>query len=84
MLIVVVVEPLKPNIQPLQGMGQINYSQVCREIEQQNHLIDAVKRFGATKVVFSGCVVDSFPPSYIDSLRFLGCNAESLTLLNFL
>ena len=68
------------NIQPLQGMGQINYSQVCREIEQQNHLIDAVKRFGATKVVFSGCVVDSFPPSYIDSLRFLGCDAESLNL----
>ena len=68
------------NIQPLQGMGQINYSQVCREIEQQNHLIDAVKRFGATKVVFSGCVVDSFSPSYIDSLRFLGCDAESLNL----
>lgn len=68
------------NIKPLQGMGQINYSEVCRKIEQQNHLLDAIKRFGATKAVFSGCTIDSFPVSYIDSLRFLGCDTKSLDL----
>ena len=68
------------SIEPLQGMGQVNYSAVCRESSQQDHLLDVVKRFGATKVVFSGCSVESLPIDYIDSLRFLGCSTRTLNL----
>ena len=58
----------------------VEYSAVCRDSEQQDNLLDVVKRFNATKVVFSGCVVESMPVDYIDSLRFLGCDADSLNL----
>ena len=58
----------------------VEYSAVCRDTEQQDKLLDVVKRFNATKVVFSGCVVESMPVDYIDSLRFLGCDADSLNL----
>ena len=68
------------SIEPLQGMGQVNYSAVCRESSQQDHLLDVVKRFGATKIVFSGCSVESLPIDYIDSLRFLGCSTRTLNL----
>lgn len=69
-----------PKISPLPGMGVVSYSAVCRNPKQQDHLIDVVKRFGATKIVFSGCVVDSLPIQYVDSLRFLGCSVQSLDL----
>jgi len=65
-------------IEPLQGMGQVNYSAICRVRTQQDNLLDVVNRFGATKVIFSGCLIDSFPVDYVDSLRFLGCNTETL------
>ena len=67
-------------IQPLHGMGQVNYSSICRTSSQQDNLLDTVKRFGATKTVFSGCLIDSLPVDFIDSLRFLGCSAISLNL----
>ena len=44
----------------------VEYSAVCRDAEQQDNLLDVVKRFNATKVVFSGCVIDSMPVDYID------------------
>ena len=58
----------------------VEYSAVCRDTEQQDKLLDVVKRFNATKVVFSGCMVESMPVDYIDSLRFLGCDSNSLNL----
>ena len=58
----------------------VGYSAVCRNSEQQDNLLDVVKRFNATKVVFSGCVIESMPIDYIDSLRFLGCDTDSLNL----
>ena len=39
-----------------------------------------MKRYGVNKVIFSGCVVDSLPVQYVDSLRFLGCKCDSLDL----
>ena len=69
-----------PKISPLGGMGMVEYSAVCRDSEQQDNLLDVVKRFNATKVVFSGCVIESMPVDYIDSLRFLGCDTDSLNL----
>ena len=69
-----------PKIRPLKGMGMVEFTSVCRDSEQQDNLLDVVKRFNATKVVFSGCVVESMPVDYIDSLRFLGCDADSLNL----
>ena len=58
----------------------VEYTAVCRDTEQQDKLLDVVKRFNATKVVFSGCMVESMPVDYIDSLRFLGCDSNSLNL----
>jgi Sec-independent protein secretion pathway component TatC len=69
-----------PRIAPLRGMGYVSYESVCRSSEQQDMLLDAVKRFGADKLVFSGCVIESLPVEYIDSLRFLGCDTQSLDL----
>ena len=69
-----------PKIRPLKGMGLVEYPAVCRDSEQQDHLLDVVKRFNANKLVFSGCVVESMPIDYIDSLRFLGCTAGTLNL----
>ena len=71
---------VSPRITPLNGMGLIEFDSVCRDDVQQNKLLDSVKRFGATKVVFSGCSITSMEPSFIDSLRFLGCKTESLGL----
>ena len=61
-------------------MGLIEFDSVCRNDVQQNKLLDSVKRFGATKVVFPGCSITSMEPSFVDSLRFLGCKTESLEL----
>ena len=58
----------------------VGYSAVCRNSEQQDNLLDVVKRFNATKVVFSGCNIESMPVDYLDSLRFLGCDTDSLNL----
>ena len=69
-----------PSIKPLKGMGYISYRSVCRDKEQQDRLLDVVKRFNADKLVFSGCVIESLPIEYVDSLRFLGCKAETLNL----
>ena len=69
-----------PRINPLRGMGYVSYESVCRSSEQQDMLLDTVKRFGADKLVFSGCVIESLPVEYIDSLRFLGCETQSLDL----
>ena len=69
-----------PSIRPLDGMGVLSYKAVCRSAEEQDHLLDVVKRFGSSQVVFSGCVIESLPPSYVDSLRFLGCSSKTLNL----
>ena len=69
-----------PRVNPLKGMGYIAYESVCRSSEQQDMLLDNVKRFSADKLVFSGCVIESLPVDYIDSLRFLGCQVQSLDL----
>ena len=69
-----------PKIMPLKGMGIVEYSAVCRDPQQQDNLLDVVKRFNANKVVFSGCIIESMPIDYIDSLRFLGCEASTLNL----
>lgn len=69
-----------PKIETIPGMGMVSYDAVCRQADEQDHLLDVVKRFGATKVVFSGCVIESLPIDYIDSLRFLGCSTDSLDL----
>ena len=69
-----------PSIEPLEGMGVLSYKAVCRSAEEQNHLLDSVKRFGASQIVFSGCVIESLPPSCVDSLRFLGCSSKTLNL----
>ena len=69
-----------PSIKPLRGMGSVSYSAVCRDADEQDHLLDVVKRFGATKLVFSGCMIESLPVNYKDSLRFLGCSIQSLNL----
>ncbi len=69
-----------PSIQPLHGMGLVKYDSVCRNSSEQDELLDAVKRFNATKIVFSGCTSDSFPADFIDSLRFLGCQYDTLNL----
>ena len=61
-------------------MGYVSYKSVCRNSEEQDHLLDVVKRFGVGKLVFSGCVIDSLPIDYVDSLRFLACKSESLDL----
>ena len=69
-----------PQIKPLEGMGKVSFSAVCRNEEEQDILLDVVKRFGADKLVFSGCIIESFRVDYIDSLRFLGCDTFSLNL----
>ncbi len=69
-----------PSITALKGMGRVSYRAICRSSEQQDNLLDIVKRFGADKLVFSGCLVSSFPVDYIDSLRFLGCSTQTLNL----
>jgi len=69
-----------PSIEPLHGMGRVSYSAVCRHPDEQDHLLDVVKRFGATKLVLSGCLIESLPVDYKDSLRFLGCSIQSLNL----
>ena len=69
-----------PKISPLKGMGLVEYHAVCRDPEQQDNLLDVVKRFNANKVVLSGCIVESRPIDYIDSLRFLGCSTNTLNL----
>ena len=69
-----------PQIPPLKGMGKVSYYSVCRSNDEQDHLLDVVNRFQANKLVFSGCIIDSFPVDYIDSLRFLGCEVETLNL----
>ena len=69
-----------PKIMPLKGMGLVEFTSVCRDTQEQDNLLDVVKRFNATKVVFSGCSVESMPVDYIDSLRFLGCDATTLNL----
>ncbi|MGB2237480.1 MAG: hypothetical protein ACPH4H_07770, partial [Candidatus Poseidoniaceae archaeon] len=69
-----------PSITPLEGMGILSYHSVCRDTEEQDHLIDVVKRFGASQIVFSGCMVESLPVNYLDSLRFLGCSVSTLNL----
>ena len=69
-----------PSIKPLDGMGIMSYYSVCRSEEEQDHLIDVVKRFGASQIVFSGCVIESLPVNYLDSLRFLGCSVSTLNL----
>jgi hypothetical protein len=69
-----------PTIKPLDGMGLMSYHSVCRSLKEQDHLIDVVKRFGASQIIFSGCVIESLPIDYIDSLRFLGCSVSTLNL----
>ena len=69
-----------PKVKPLKGMGYVSYRSVCRDNQQQDKLLDVVKRFNADKLVFSGCVIDSLPIDYVDSLRFLGCQTETLNL----
>ena len=69
-----------PKISPLKGMGRVGYSSVCRTEEEQDQLLDVVKRFNVSKSVFSGCVIESMPVDYMDSLRFLGCSASTLNL----
>ena len=69
-----------PQIDPLQGMGIVQYDSVCRDIQQQNHLLDQVKKYRISKVVFSGCVVDSFSKDYLKSYDILKCEVVSLNL----
>ena len=69
-----------PAVSPLKGMGVVSYRAVCRSSEQQDNLLDIVKRFGADKLIFSGCLISSLPVDYIDSLRFLGCSTQTLNL----
>lgn len=69
-----------PSISALDGMGILSYHSVCRSPEEQDQLLDVVKRFGASQIIFSGCVVESLPINYIDSLRFLGCSVKTLNL----
>ena len=68
------------SIDPLDGMGVMKFDSVCRNKEEQNILIDSVKRFNVDQVIFSGCKIDSFPVNFPDSLRFLGCEVRSLDL----
>ncbi len=69
-----------PSISPLKGMGRVSYRAVCSNSQQQDNLLDIVKRFGADRVIFSGCMISALPVDYIDSLRFLGCSTQSLNL----
>ena len=69
-----------PNVEPLSGMGIMSFDSVCRSVSEQNSIIDSVNRFNVNKVVFSGCVIDSFPPAFLDNLRFLGCDYQTLSL----
>ena len=69
-----------PKISPLRGMGLVEYQALCRDQYQQDDLLDVVKRFNASKVVFSGCSIESMPVDFIDSLRFLGCDTSTLNL----
>jgi len=69
-----------PKIKPLSGMGVLEMNAVCRSVDEQNLLLDTVKRFNVNQVIFSGCKIDSFAPQFIDTLRFLGCSFKSLDL----
>lgn len=69
-----------PKIEPLSGMGVLEMNAVCRSVDEQNLLLDTVKRFNVNQVIFSGCKIDSFAPQFIDTLRFLGCSFKSLDL----
>ena len=69
-----------PQITPLKGMGIVRYKSVCRETEQQDHLLDQVKKFRVTKVVFSGCTIETFPTDYLRSFDILKCETSSLEL----
>ena len=69
-----------PNVEPLSGMGIMSFDSVCRSVNEQNSIIDSVNRFNVNKVVFSGCVIESFPPAFLDNLRFLGCDYQTLSL----
>ena len=69
-----------PSISPLKGMGRVSYRAVCSNSQQQDNLLDIVKRFGADRIIFSGCMIGALPVDYIDSLRFLGCSTQSLNL----
>ena len=69
-----------PSIEPLRGMGLVSYESVCRTTKQQDHLLDVVKRYGTSQIVFSGCMIESLPVEFVDSLRFLGCKIQSLNL----
>jgi Sec-independent protein secretion pathway component TatC len=68
------------SITALQGMGSIYFNAVCRSDYEQDILLDTIKRFNVNRVVFSGCVLESLPPSLLDSMRFLGVEFSTLNL----
>ena len=69
-----------PSIAPLSGMGIVNFDAVCRYHDEQDVLLDLLKRFRITDLVFSGCVIESLAPELIASIRQFGISIRSLDL----
>ena len=69
-----------PKTEPLPGMGVIKLDAVCRSVEEQNLLLDTIKRFNVNQVIFSGCLIKSMNPKFVETMNFLGCTFKSLDL----
>ena len=69
-----------PSITPLKGMGLAKFDSVCRSSKEQDNLLDLSKRYSVTNLVFSGCLIESLPSNFVESLEFLGIEIKSLNI----
>ena len=61
-------------------MGIVSYNGVCRYNDEQDILLDLLKRFRITDLVFSGCVIESLPSELVNSIQQFGVSIRSLDL----
>ncbi len=61
--------------------GLLKYEALCENIDEREHLIDTIARYGLTDVVIGGCDTSPLPISFQNTAKSARCRLRGLDLL---
>jgi len=64
-----------------ENTGLLKYEALCEDIDEREHLIDTIARYGLTDVIIGGCDASPLPTSFHNTAKSARCSLRGLDLL---